>query len=94
MKDSLLMKKTLFRDTIIYLILCVCLCYNCNRCYVSVCTFGDTFFLKLVPGSDFQFSGGQLTKKRKRKTQKVCKYVKQPKECESFKNCDSRLRQK
>lgn len=61
----------------------MCLCYNCNRCYVSVCTFGGIFFLKLVPGNDFQFSGGQLTKKKK--TQKVCKYVKQPNECEASK---------
>lgn len=65
MKDSLLMKKTHFSETQSFTSPCVCLCYNCNHCYMSACTFGDTLFLKLVPGSDFQFSGGQLTKKKK-----------------------------
>jgi len=47
--------------------LTLCVCYDYNRCYVSVCTFRGILFLKLVPGSDFQFSGGQLTKKKKTK---------------------------
>lgn len=56
-------KDTLFRDTIIPYPVCVCV--TTVIIVVSVCTFGGILFLKLVPGSDFQFSGGQLTKKKK-----------------------------
>lgn len=59
------LKGNIFRNTIMPHPLCVF--YDCNRCYVSVCTFGGILFLKLVPGSDFQFSGGQLTKKKNEK---------------------------